>query len=116
MPLLGFGEQWFHPDLPLADRFLVRLRGVVATDLLQIIDVKRPLHLAPVVAGGALGLDWTGVADRRLATVGHHFVRALDGIPAKRMSLGAAVLVALGIEDEIILSVELSPVREVGQG
>src|SRR5215207_6407492 len=54
MPVFRLGEERFHPDLPLADRFLVRLRRVVAADLLQIIDIERALYLAAVVAGRAL--------------------------------------------------------------
>src|SRR5215208_4072007 len=109
MPLLGLGKQWLHPHLPLADRLLVGLRGMVASHLLEVVDVEGPLHLAAVVAGRALGLDRTGIADRRLAPIGDNFLGALDCVAAKRAPLRAAVLVALRIAGEVVLVVEVPP-------
>src|SRR3954447_6700080 len=67
MPLLRLGEQRLDPDLALPDRFLVRLGGVVAAHLLQVVDVERALHLAAVVAGRALRLERANIADSRFA-------------------------------------------------
>src|SRR5215207_4415335 len=115
MPFLGFGEHRLDPDLSLADGFLVRLRRVVAADLLQIIDIERALDLAAMIAGGALGLHRAGVADTCLAAVRHHTLRAFGRIAAEGMSLRATIFITLGIEGEVILPIEIGAVRKVGQ-
>jgi hypothetical protein len=43
MPRLGFGKHRLDPDVALADRFLVRLGRVVATDLVEVVLVERAL-------------------------------------------------------------------------
>src|SRR4051794_10401191 len=36
VPVLGFGKEGLHPDLALAHRFGVRLRGVIAAHPIQV--------------------------------------------------------------------------------
>src|SRR5206468_4320639 len=114
MPLLGLREERFNPHLPLPDRLLVGLRRMVAADFVQVVDGERALHLAAMIAGGAFGLDRAGVADGGVAAVGHHAFGMFGGIAVEGMPLRAAVLITLGIEDEVVLSVEVGAVGEVG--
>src|SRR5215213_493115 len=116
MPLLRLGKERLDPDLALPDRLLISLCLVIAPDLLEVVDVERPLHLAAVVAGGALGLHRAGIADSDLTAVRHHALGSLDRVATQGMVLRAAVPITLRIEDEVVMAVETGAVREVGQG
>src|SRR5918995_15525 len=100
MPLLGFREQWFHPHLALADGFLVRLRAVVAPDLLEVFRIERAVDAAPPVAGRALGLDRAAIARRGVCPIDGDVFGRLDPLAEQHMVLWAAVFVALRVVGE----------------
>jgi hypothetical protein len=54
-----------------------------------------------VVAGGALGLDETGVADDRIGAGDHFGFDVLGLAPPQGLPLWAAVLIVLGIVGEL---------------
>jgi hypothetical protein len=114
MPLLRFSEHRLDPDLALADRFLVGLRRVVATDLLKIVLIGRALDRPPAIAVRALGLDWTGIAGGRVSSVDHDPLGPLAARKGQRMALWAAILIPSGVVGELVPPVEGRPVLEIG--
>src|SRR5688572_14111600 len=102
MPLLGLGEQRLHPDLPLADRFLIGLRGMVAPHLVQVGLVDRTLDGPAAVAGRASLLDRTGVADRRVSSVDDDVLGPLAAREGQRVASRAAIPVPLRVVSELV--------------
>src|SRR4051812_32955425 len=113
MPLFRFGEHRLDPDLSLADRLLVRLRRMVATDLLKIVLIDRALDRATTIAGRARGLDGTDIADGRVSSVDHDPLGPLAARKGQRMALWTAILVPSGVVGELVPPVEGRPVLEI---
>ena len=90
MPLLGFGKHRLHPDLPLANRFLVRLGRVVAAHLLRVTLIDRALDGLAAIAGGALGLERTGAADDGIGSVDDDSLHPLATLQRLRFSSSRA--------------------------
>jgi hypothetical protein len=55
MPVFPFSKQRFHPDLPLAQGFLVGFSRLVASNPIQHLFIHTAAEAAPLLAGGTLG-------------------------------------------------------------
>src|SRR3954469_3080985 len=115
MPLLGLGKERLNPDLTLADGFLVRLRGVICPNLLDVLGIERAMDDAASVASGALGLDRASIAGVRVGAIdGDRFCR-FDPLALQRMVFRAAESVLVLLVGERIPTVEPCSVFEIGQ-
>src|SRR5690349_13037279 len=83
VPGLALGEAGRDPDLAFAHRLLVRLGGVVAAHLLEIVRRAGAVDDATPVAGRALGLDRADVARRGVSAIDDDVFGGLDPLTAQ---------------------------------
>ena len=62
VPVFPFSKEWFDPDLPLAQGFLVGLSRLVASNPIQHLLIHTAAEAAPLFAGGTLGFEWAVIA------------------------------------------------------
>ncbi len=115
VPVLGFPEERFDPDLPLGHRLLVGRGLVVGTHAVEVLSVQRLPDLASLVTLSAGSLQRARVTRRRLSLVDHDAFGVLGGLSPEHLAFRAAELVALGIVGEARGAVEGSPLVEIRQ-
>ena len=69
MPLLGLGEERFHPDPPFAHGLLEGWCSGRTFDPLHGRRMERAMHLSPLVARRAGGFQGAGVAGRGVGLI-----------------------------------------------
>jgi len=105
MPLFAFPEQRFDPDLTLAHGFLVGEGLLIAFDAFHRVGKKGAMDMPTTRAFGTLGFHWTDIADGRICAVlgllgSFHSVRWTQDL-----ALGTAILILVGLIDELRESV-----------
>src|SRR5215210_6239699 len=100
MPDLRLSEERLNPHLALAHCFLVRLGGVVAAHLVQILRVKRAMDDPAAAAFGALRLERAGITGRSMSPVDDHVLGVLDPLTPEWMAFRAAVFICCGVIGE----------------
>src|SRR5258708_37144183 len=62
MPIFAFSEERLDPHAPLTHSFLIWLGYMIGANLLEVLLIKAAFEQTPLITGGALWLEWTGVA------------------------------------------------------
>ena len=69
MPVFAFREQGLDPDLTLAHCLVIGFSRVIPPNMVQILLIKTAFDETAMITGGALWLEWTGVAGCGIALV-----------------------------------------------
>src|SRR3954452_1970101 len=91
MPELGLGKQRFHPDLPLAHGFLVRLGSVVAAHALEALLGEAGADASAPWGRRAPGAERTDRAGRRWRLIDPAAGRLAMGEEAQGLPAGIVV-------------------------
>src|SRR5690349_16965235 len=115
MPLFAFSKQGFNPHAALAHRFLIGLGRMIGTDLLEVLLIKTAFEQTSLITGGALGLEGTGVTDRRVGLVA--FLPLIVGMGVQRQEsiVGTNIHISLRIIAKRLLAVDGSSLVKIGQ-
>src|SRR5688572_3022491 len=100
MPVFGFAEERFDPDLAFAHGFCVGGGGVIAPHPLQILGVEGAVHLTPLIAAGAGSFDRAAIAGRGSRAVDDDLFLVLRGSSPEWVALRALVLIPFRVVGE----------------
>jgi hypothetical protein len=105
VPDLRLSEEWLHPDLALAHRFLIGLGGVIGPHLVQVLGIERAMDDAAAAAFGAVRLERTGIAGRGIGPVDDDALGVLDPLACQCVTCRAVIPVLRGFVGEVVLAV-----------
>src|SRR5216683_3688155 len=115
MPLFALCKQRFDPDSPFAIRLFVGFCGLISSDPIQILLMHTAAKSPPLLAGSALGFEWTMIAVLGICPVAS---RAFGGLALTKMQLFACrtnVHIPLGIVLEQQRAKEFRAMVVIGQ-
>jgi hypothetical protein len=115
MPIFALSKQRFNPHAALAHGFVIGLSRMIGADLLEVLLIEAAFEDTPLITGGALSLEGTGVTGRRVGLVALHPLIVGMGVKRQESIVGTNVDIPLRIIAKRLLAKDWGSFVKIGQ-